>query len=130
MIDELLSVLPFAAFAVGTIAVLSSAVTVVWVRRLSRLQHKEIERLQRELRAFELASVGVGDQVGKLAQRQRQLAARQDQQTHNDPNNQPYQHAIRLAHRGASTEELMQVCGLNKGEAELLSLVHQLKEAS
>ena len=127
MIDHLLSVLPF---AVGVIAVLISASTVVWLRRTLGVQHKEIERLQRELRAFELASVGVGDQVGKLAQRQRQLAARQDQQTFKDPDSQPYQHAIRLAHRGASTEELMQVCGLNRGEAELLSLVHQLKKAS
>lgn len=130
MIDDILSVLPIALITAGAAAVLSSAAVVVWVRRMLQRQHKEIEGLQRELRAFELASVGLGDQMGKLAQRQRQLAARQDQQTLQDPSSQPYQHAIRLAHRGASTEELMEVCGLNKGEAELLSLVHQLKEAS
>ncbi|KPK39038.1 MAG: hypothetical protein AMJ69_06760 [Gammaproteobacteria bacterium SG8_47] len=129
MSDSLLSVLPSLALVLGAIAVSSCVWVMIWVRRALRAAQKEIEGLQRELRAFELAAVGVGDQVGKLAQRQRQLAAHQEQQTYQDPNSQPYQHAIRLAHRGASTEELMQVCGLNRGEAELLSLVHHLKKA-
>lgn len=61
-----------------------------------------------------------------LEQRLRQLTRRQDEQiSTNDPNEISYGAAIRLAHKGADVEQLVNAFGLARGEAELIAALHR-----
>lgn len=61
----------------------------------------------------------------ELEQRVRQISEYQQQLTMRDPEQGPYHHALRLAGRGASAEELVRDCGLTRGEAELVLALHR-----
>ncbi|MFO8004781.1 DUF2802 domain-containing protein [Thioalkalivibrio sp.] len=60
-----------------------------------------------------------------LDRRLRQLTEQQEQLLMRDPELGPYHHAMRLAMKGSSPEELMETCGLTRGEADLLLSLHQ-----
>lgn len=102
----------------------------VWlkVRRLSardRQRNAEVQALQNDLRALCAGAVGVGEHVERVEQQMRRLAERQDQVDLRDPATQSYRHAIKLAQKGASIEELMSASGLVRGEAELLMRLYR-----
>lgn len=102
----------------------------VWlkVRRLSvrdRQRNAEVQALQNDLRALCAGAVGVGEHVERVEQQMRRLAERQDQVDLRDPAAQSYRHAIKLAQKGASIEELMSASGLVRGEAELLMRLYR-----
>jgi hypothetical protein len=44
-----------------------------------------------------------------------------------DGDGRAYSQAIKLVQKGASVEELMEVCGLARGEAELIAMMHRLE---
>ncbi|MCA1791226.1 MAG: DUF2802 domain-containing protein, partial [Thioalkalivibrio sp.] len=56
----------------------------------------------------------------EMEQRLRLLTDQQEQLLMRDPETGPYHHALRLAEQGASREDLMNNCGLSRGEADLL----------
>ena len=108
--------------------------------------------LQRDLRALANAAVGVGGRVLEIERHQRKrpaVAIRKDvvQQAepvtasyqspistapveyYNSPN-QPYEQAIRMAQTGASTDDIVNLCGLSKSEADLVSMMHRLDKVS
>lgn len=102
----------------------------VWfkVRRLSardRQRNAELQSLQNDLRALCAGAVGVGEHVERIEQQVRRLTERQDQLDLRDPATQSYRHAIKLAQKGASVEELMSASGLVRGEAELLMRLYR-----
>lgn len=70
----------------------------------------------------------MGKHVDALEQRIRRLAERQDQLELRDPLEQTYAHAIRLAQKGVDVNELVENCGLARGEAELLLRVHRVQQ--
>ena len=86
-----------------------------------------LRSLERDMRAVCRGARGMGDTVIKLEQKLRQLTERQDSLDRREPNSQIYNHAITLAHRGATVEQLVQSCGLARSEAELLHLLHRQK---
>lgn len=98
-------------------------------RRQWLIQYRESVTLYRDLRALTAAAVGVGERVLELERRQRHLAERQDSVDIYDAANQPYEQAIRMVQRGAKVSELVDICGLSQGEAELISMLHRMKKA-
>jgi len=75
------------------------------------------------------AAVSVGERLLEVERRQRRLAERQEQVDIYDSANQPYEHAIRMVEKGASVEQLVDVCGLSTNEAELLHMMHRFDKA-
>lgn len=125
------SALVFSAVALALVAgVLISAT------RQRRRQAEMMESLRSDLRALCTAAVTVGQRVNRLergvtavSKRQEELGMRQDQMAQWEPEEHSFQHAIKLATRGASVEELIEVCGLPQGEAELIAMMHRLEDA-
>lgn len=115
----------------GMVLVLSGF-WLVLRRQRQQLQRQDalIATLRQDLRALTTAAVGVGERVLETEQRQRRLAERQDQLDLYDAANQPYEQAIRLVHKGADVEELVEICGLNRGEAELIRMLHRLDKSA
>ena len=102
--------------------------SVVHARRLKRRVAEQdgfLRSLERDMQAVCRGARGMGDTVIKLEQKLRHLTERQDSLDLREPNSQIYNHAITLAHRGATVEQLVESCGLARSEAELLHLLHR-----
>ncbi len=84
-----------------------------------------VRRLQDRLGLLNAHTAGVGQRLQEMEQQLRLLAERQDHAAMREPENQPFALAIKLARRGASVEELMSTCGLPRGEAELVVMLHR-----
>lgn len=120
-----------------------------------RKQQKKLELsmqlLQKDLRALANAAVGVGGRVLEIERQQRinstELNSAQlrpklvPQNQHHistttapvefyNTSNQPYEQAIRMAQTGANASDIVNVCGLSKSEAELVSMMHRLDKVS
>jgi hypothetical protein len=87
-----------------------------------------MQRVQKDIHALCAGAINMGKHVDILEQRIRRLAERQDQLELRDPLEQTYAHAIRLAQRGVDVDELVENCGLARGEAELLLRIHRVDQ--
>lgn len=93
--------------------------------------------MQADLRALCNAAVQVGERVNRmgielklLQQRQQALGVRQDNMAHSEPLEAGFEQAIKLARKGSPVEELMEICNLSRGEAELIAMMHRLEPGS
>ena len=110
-------------------------------RKLQELQSLLMESLQRDLRALANAAVGVGGRVLEIERQQRKRPVVVSSQTEPQAtatasvdfygsSNQPYEQAIRMAQTGANVDDIVNVCGLSRSEADLVSMMHRLDKAS
>lgn len=111
-------------------------------RMLQQEQSLSMQVLQRDLRALANAAVGVGGRVLEIERQQRKrptvVAVQQEQEQPQasapiefyNSSSQPYEQAIRMVQTGASVDDIVNVCGLSKSEAELVSMMHRLDKAS
>lgn len=82
--------------------------------------------LQSDVRALVSAAVGVGEKIFHFEKQMKQIVERQDQLDLTDSSSQPYQQAIKMSQKGASVSELIEICGLTRGEAELIAILHRM----
>ena len=87
-------------------------------------QRGQLQRLTDDLAALCRASAGAGDHVVKLEQQLRRVMDRQDQWELRAGSDRSYQQAIQMVHHGAGAEELVRNCGLTRGEADLIVMLH------
>lgn len=125
--------LAVAALLLALIAVVVALTLYLRLNRLLREQHKVPAQLQSDLRALVNSAVQVGKrlrrmelQVKLLQQRQEELGVRQDKMAQVEAHEAGYDQAVKLARKGASVEELMEICNLSRGEAELIAMMHRL----
>ncbi len=109
---------------------LFALITIRQQQHKNRKNTELLQRTQNDLRALINASVGMGERMLEVEQRQRRLAERQEQLDIYDAANQPYEQAIRMAQNGSKIEELVDICGLSKTEAELIQIMHRFDKAS
>lgn len=102
-------------------------------RRVRHLQ-KELEQTRSDIRALTTSSVGVGGRIKKLEQHQRRLAEKQEEfnllDHYSDQGSQPYDHAIHMARQGADVDEIVNMCGVSRNEAELIQMMNRFEKAS
>ena len=125
---------------IAGLALLLAALALGWALRSA----KQIQRLQQRIRYHENLLFSLRGALSALcsnemltdqrqtdtAQRLQHLAGQYEQLMLRDPEQGPYQHAMRLAVRGTTREELMENCGLTRGEADLLLFLHRSPEDS
>lgn len=85
----------------------------------------EISALRGELEAMLSGSRGVGEKLRHIEGQIRQQNDKQHQLGRQGPDANSMKQAIELARKGATTEELISICGLSHGEAELLVMMHR-----
>lgn len=128
MINEILLLLT-------TVALLGVSIQCIALLRVKRsykdmtdiLQdaQQRVKQMEQELGALCSAAVGAGDHVVKLEQKVRRIIERQNLLELRSSNDRPYSQASQLVHRGADIEELVNTCGLTRGEAELLVMMQR-----
>ncbi len=69
------------------------------------------------------------ERLRELETQLRLLAQRQDQAELRQPGRSPYRLAINLARGGADVQEIAANCGLSRGEAELIAILHGRRNA-
>lgn len=79
---------------------------------------KESHDHANQLNALKARSAELGEHLKHTRERQDQLEQRETLSRTYDP-------AIQLAHKGADVGELISACGLSKGEAELIMMLHR-----
>lgn len=118
------------AALVALVAAWMSHRTAQAARAESRSAQNELTRLQQELRALCSGAVGLGDHLRQLERGLKGLSERHDRLELKDPGERPYAQAIRLVHNGAGATEIADTCGLTRGEAELIRMLHGVDKAS
>lgn len=83
-----------------------------------------------EITALNIGSIGLGGRFLKLEKELQALSSRVDEVHSQIQTNSPYAHAINLAQKGASSEEIIELCHISRNEAELLLMMHRKEQAA
>jgi hypothetical protein len=128
------SLLVDGAIILGLLAVLWQVRALVALRREMRDTQTACARMvaamQRDVGALLDGSRGVSDTIHAHHRHIRQLLARQDKLELYDSGEARYREAVALLGKGASEQELVQTCGLSRGEAQLVVHLNHLRKAS
>jgi TolA-binding protein len=118
-------------FVALLVAVVGAGVAFAAHRDL-RTERARVTVLQNDVRALCTAAVNVGERINQLEQRLRQLSLRQDelgmQQNHTEGDMRSFVQATKMVRKGASVDELVEMCGLSRGEAELIAMMQRLEK--
>jgi len=128
MTPEILMVLTTVALlgiSIQSIALLRAKRSHEDVAEILQDAQQRIKQMEQELGALCSAAVGAGDHVVKLEQKVKRIIERQNLLELRSSSDRPYSQASQLVHRGADIEELVDTCGLTKGEAELLVMMQR-----
>ena len=143
-LTQYLNILSTTEWLMASVAVvlLMSLFSIKRQRKLQQEQSLSMQVLQRDLRALANAAVGVGGRVLEIERQQRKRPAVVSVQQESvqsqasapiefyNSSSQPYEQAIRMVQTGATVDDIVNVCGLSKSEAELVSMMHRLDKAS
>lgn len=123
-----------AGLLLGTLATLLLA-SFLAQRRLARAQHEQqtrldgrIDKLEQKLSEYQQSNIRMGEELLGLREKLGQLENRQQRVEQQDVQGMPYNQASRLVQMGASTDDLMQACGLSRSEAELMLKLHSQRD--
>jgi hypothetical protein len=101
----------------------------MYCRKTFSYHHENINIVREDLGALCNGSLGLGERLSNLESRFALLTQRQEHLELQEAPERSYKHAIKMVKRGADIEELMEDCGLARGEAELIVLSKQLDRA-
>jgi len=88
----------------------------------------QIETLSSNLSALCAGAVGVNKRLNQLEQHNRALQIRQDHIENQDQNDCSYGEAIQMVRHGATAPRLVEELGLASHEANLIVMLHGMKE--
>lgn len=91
----------------------------------SRDLRERLQQLEHEIGALCSASMGAGEHVVRLESQVQRIVERQNQLDMRISVERPYSQAAQLVMRGADIDELVETCGLTRGEAELLVMMQR-----
>ena len=107
----------------------------IWLYIYVRGQKQELsvalsrlESLESSLNALCIGAVGVDQRVSRLERQSRDLTHRQETMETQHKSDRPFGKAIEMVHKGASANQLIEELGLSRGEADLVVMLHGLKQ--
>ena len=95
------------------------------IRDQHAIARERIQQLEQELGALCNASVGAGEHVLRLEHQMQRILERQNDLEMRAVGERPYNQASQLVNKGANIDELVDTCGLTRGEAELLVMMQR-----
>ncbi len=110
--------------------------TLLWIL-VSQLQKKsiqlaqlqaQIDTLSSNLSALCAGTIGVNKRLNQLEQHNRALQVRQDHIENQEQNDCSYGDAIQMVRHGATAPRLIEELGLGSSEANLIVMLHGMKE--
>lgn len=95
--------------------------------QLHKVQSAQIIALEQQLAGLCAAAVGADERVVKFEQMLNKLREQQNTVDLGSSRQQGYEHAIRLARKGVSVDQIVDNCNLSDEEARLISRLHGLQ---
>ena len=129
MAMEVYSLTTFQGMLLAILAA-SLCLHMLQARRLRRNQRQltgmdeQLQNLGNDLRAMFSASTGVDKRLARIEKKLKMQTERQDKLELHEPNLQAYGQAARMVRKGADADELVDTCGLSRGEAELIMFLN------
>lgn len=114
---------------VGLLAVVLLATSYRFFR-LNRSQANQISALQQQLSALCSAAVGSDERIVRFEQSLMKIKEQQNTMDLGQPQQQSYEHAIRLARKGVDINQLIDNCNLSEEEALLITRLHGVQRHS
>jgi len=118
------------AMALMGSTLLMSMLFIVDQIRLRKLQQKITQQetlmntLKADIQALFTGAVGEDNRIYMLEKKARRIIERQEQFENSKHAERPYEQAIRMVQKGSSVKDLMAVCNLSQGEADLIMMLH------
>lgn len=124
------------SIAIAVFAAIYLSIVLGQLRKRINLQHQQIQSLQQDLRSLCSAAVNVGERLGGIERESNQLS--REQKILSQKQNQSvikvttaeessFDQALKLAKKGASAEEMADICNVTRGEADLIAMMHRLE---
>jgi hypothetical protein len=123
------AVIAVAALLAGAALQIVLALAGFRARRQERGQAAAIHELQKELQGLQQELGQVRRQLAQ-AGRQEPAAVLPPPAARREPASPAYELAGKLARKGASSEELMETCGLSRGEVDLITMLNRLGQGA
>lgn len=95
-------------------------------RQLAGMEN-QLQNQANDLRAMFSASKGVDKRLARIEKKVKIQHQRQDKLELHEPNLQSYGQAAKMVRKGADADELVDTCGLSRGEAELIMFLNAEK---
>lgn len=114
----------YSLLAIGLLLV---ALIMLRFYRLHKAQSAQIIALEQQLAGLCAAAVGADERVVKFEQMLNKLREQQNTVELGSGRQQGYEHAIRLARKGVSVDQIVDHCNLSDEEARLISRLHGLQ---
>ncbi len=130
MIAFSFEVIASVALVTGLVALIFAYIKNTRLQLQLSEQQNRLHVLQTDVSAMCAGAVNLGEHLAHLEQRAHLLTQRQDKLEMKDPATQNYRQASRMMNKGAELEEVIEDCGLARGEAELVALAQRIKKAS
>lgn len=113
------------------LALITLIITVGCLRMVkqNRLQSEKIAALQNQLAALCAGAVGTDERILRFEKTLSKIKEHQNTLDLSVGNAHSYDHAIRLARKGVSMEQLIDNCNLSDEEAHLISRLHGSEQA-
>ncbi len=128
MQDSLANLILWAVAIIAILVAVYGVMQVLTLRRLlDRNKHETqmlVQSLRNETHAMGSGSIGVGQRLLEVEKKLNQTMERQTDLEQKDVGSLPYNYAIRLVEMGATSDDLVENCGLARVEADLIALVH------
>lgn len=118
-----------AAALLGCIGVLLLATKVRQLLGQDLQRQNVIQSLQQTVTGLNGEILENGRNRQQIEIQLKRLGIRQDQLELRELESRPFGHATNLVKKGAGVEDLMGVCGLTQGEAELIVTLHGLQQS-
>lgn len=99
------------------------------MQRFINEQRLQVDTIKNDVKALFSSGVGSDLRLQKLETRSRRITERQEQLENTAQTERPYEQAIRMVHQGSKVEDIVAVCHLSKGEADLIIMMHRADRA-
>ncbi len=110
------------------LSLLLVAVMMLRFYRLHKAHSAQIIALEQQLAGLCAAAVGADERVVKFEQMLNKLREQQNTIDLGNSRQHGYEHAIRLARKGVSVDQIVDSCNLSDEEARLISRLHGLQQ--
>ncbi len=117
--------IPLAGAVLAAVLAGLGAWLAVLTRRLAR-QRERLHGLRADVESLCAGAAGIDERQNRLERGLRRVGGKLELVELRDPGERPYVQAIRMVHRGAGSEELVRNCGLARGEADLIAMLHRV----
>lgn len=130
LISSFQTVLALVAIALSSVLASLVLLLLFFSKRRDKRHISGFSELQKDQGILAESFIALEARIAKVEEAAQRVNERQDQLELRETISQTYDPAIKMAHKGADVEELVSTCGLARGEAELILLLHRSKTGS